>query len=235
MNSNYNLKDLIKADKRISQRWERNKIKLFFNKKDKVLIVGTLNYINKINNLGTKKIFAIDESKPSFLKIKRFKNVKFYKSNFKKLKFKKNYFNFIFCNGVLSHLESWQQTLNEFYRILKPKGKIWLNIFGDSRFRRLTSNLNKKLNKADKELIRKVLLLEGWNIQKVNYIESMFFWNKRILFKKKVIEKKFKHIGFKGIKFCYRGTDKDLNEKIYKNKSLKKLYNNGDLRYLLTK
>ena len=130
---------------------------------------------------------------------------------------------------------SWQKTLNEFYRILKPKGKIWLNIFGDSRFRRLTSNINKKLNKADKEMIRKVLLLEGWNIQKVNYIESMFFWNKRILFKKKVIEKKFKSIGFKGIKFCYRGVDKDLNEKIYKNKSLKKLYNNGDLRYLLTK
>ena len=235
MISNYSLKDLKEADKRILERWKKNKIKLLFNSEDKILIAGTLNYLNKINNLGTKKVYAIDKKKPLFLNLKKFKNIKFKKSNLKKIQFKKNYFSFIFCNGILSHLDFWQLTLKEFYRILKPNGKLWLNLFGDSPFRRRPININRKLNKSDKKCLREILLLEGWNIQKINYIESMFFWDKRILFKKGKIEKKFKKLGFKKIKYCNRGINSDLSEKIFKNKSLKRLYSDGDLRYLLIK
>tara|TARA_B100001564_G_scaffold321358_1_gene299912 strand:+ start:660 stop:1376 length:717 start_codon:yes stop_codon:yes gene_type:complete len=233
--SEYNLKDLLEADKRISQRWKKNKIKFKFRNDNSILIAGTLNYINKINNLGTKKVFATDVSKSKFLNLKIYKNVKFKTTNYKKINFKNNQFDFIFCNGVLSHLLHWKKTLKEFHRILKPNGKVWLNLFGDSRFRRLPISISKKINKNQKKIIKNILFLEGWNIQKINYIENMFFWDKRILFKKKDIEKNFIKIGFKKIKFLKRGTETDLSEKVFKKKSLKHLYNYGDLRYVLEK
>ena len=48
----YSYKDLIAADNRIRRRFKKNKIKLRFKKKDKILIAGTINYINFINNLN---------------------------------------------------------------------------------------------------------------------------------------------------------------------------------------
>jgi ubiquinone/menaquinone biosynthesis C-methylase UbiE len=231
----YNFRDLLEADKRISLRWKKNKIKLKFNKNSSLLIAGTLNYINKINNLGSKKVFAIDKLRPEFLKLNKFNNVIFKKTNYKKIHFNNNKFDFIFCNGILSHLSCWKKTLKEFERILKPKGKLWLNIFGDSKFRRLPINFKKKINPKEKNIIKKILFLEGWNIQKVNYLENIFFWDNRILFKKKHIENFFLEIGFKKINYLKRGIDTDLSEKVFKNKSLRSLYNDGDLRYILEK
>lgn len=231
----YNYKDLLQADRRISERWERNKIKFKFTRDKSILIAGTLNYINKINNLGTKKVFAIDQSKPKILKLNKFNNIVFNKTNYKKIHFEKNKFDFIFCNGILSHLTYWKKTLQEFQRLLKPGGKLWLNLFGDSKFRRLPINISKKINKKEKDIIKKILFLEGWNIQKINYIQNMFFWDNRVLFKKKKIEKYFSKAGFKKINFLKRGIDTDLSEKVFKKKSLRSLYNDGDLRYILEK
>lgn len=235
-NPNYNIADLKEADARIHERWKKNKINLKFNKNDRILVVGTLNYINKINNLGTKKVFALDlENKPNFLNLKTLKNVKFKKTNLKRIYFKENYFDFIFCNGILSHLDNWMKILNEFYRVLKPQGKLWINVFGYSKFRRIPENINRKFNENDKKNINKILTIEKWNIQKIKYIENMFFWKKRILFKKKILEKNLKKIGFTNAKFCHRGTQSDLSEQVFKDKKLKSLFNDGDLRYLLSK
>ncbi len=235
-NPNYNIADLKEADARIHERWKKNKINLKFNKNDRILVVGTLNYINKINNLGTKKVFALDpEKKPNFLNLKNLKNVKFKKTNLKRIYFKENYFDFIFCNGILSHLDNWKKILNEFYRVLKPQGKLWINVFGYSKFRRIPENINRKFNENDKQNINKILTIEKWNIQKIKYIENMFFWKKRILFKKKILEKNLKKIGFTNAKFCHRGTQSDLSEQVFKDKKLKLLFNDGDLRYLLSK
>ena len=232
----YSYKDLIAADNRIRRRFKKNKNKLRFKKKDKILIAGTINYINFINNLGTKKIFALDKiKKPNYLKLKKFSNVKFLNSNLSKISFKKNSFSFIFCNGILSHLDYWEKTLKEFYRILKPGGKLWLNVFGDSVFRRMPVNINKKISDKDVKKIKQILTIEKWNIQKINYIVNMFFWKKRILFKKKDLELKLKKIGFNEINFCKRGINIDLSEQVFKNKKLKKLFNYGDLRYLISK
>ena len=167
--------------------------------------------------------------------MKTLKNVKFKKTNLKRIYFKENYFDFIFCNGILSHLDNWMKILNEFYRVLKPQGKLWINVFGYSKFRRIPENINRKFNENDKKNINKILTIEKWNIQKIKYIENMFFWKKRILFKKKILEKNLKKIGFTNAKFCHRGTQSDLSEQVFKDKKLKSLFNDGDLRYLLSK
>ena len=88
-----------------------------------------------------------------------------------------------FCNGILSHLDNWKKILNEFYRVLKPQGRLWINVFGYSKFRKLPENINRKFNENDKQNINKILIIEKWNILKIRYIENMFL-EKKILFKK---------------------------------------------------
>ena len=137
--------------------------------------------------------------------------------------------------GVLAWPPAPPPELKEFYRILKPGGKLWINVFGDSVFRRKPAKINKKINAKDIKKIRQILIIEKWNIQKINYLENMFFWKKRILFRKKNLELKLKKIGFNEINFCKRGINTDISEQVFKNKKLKKLFNYGDLRYLISK
>ena len=69
--TNYNNNSLLEAELRIKERWKKNKINLKFNKKDKILIFGTLNYSKAILDLGSSSIYAVDNcKKPWFYKIK---------------------------------------------------------------------------------------------------------------------------------------------------------------------
>ena len=69
--TNYNNNSLLEAELRIKERWKKNKISLKFNKKDKILIFGTLNYSKAILDLGSSSIYAVDNcEKPGFIKRK---------------------------------------------------------------------------------------------------------------------------------------------------------------------
>ena len=96
-------------------------------------------------------------------------------------------------------------------------------------------SLNKKINSKDRIMVKDLLLLSGWDIRKIKFIQESFFWKDRIIFNKKKLEKKFQDIGFTKYIFCKRGYKDDLNEKIYKNNKLKKFYGSGDLRYMIYK
>ena len=235
--SKHNLKSLNEAQRRINERWKKNKIKLKFKKKDNILIFGTLNYTKAILNLGTKNIYAVDNcNKPNFFDLNKFKIIKYKKKNLnKKLNFKKKYFDFIFCNGILTHLSNWENILKNFYQILKPGGKLWINVFDDSKFRKMPINLNKKIDAKDRKMVKDLLHLSGWEVGKIKFISEMFFWEERFIFNKGKLEKKLKKIGFKKLIFCKRGFKDDTNELVYKDKKLKKLYGSGDLRYLIQK
>ena len=235
--SKHNLKSLIEAEIRINERWKKNKIKLKYQKEDNILIFGTLNYSKTILNLGSNNIYAVDNcDKPNFFKKSSFKKINYKKMNLnKRLKFKKKYFDFIFCNGILTHLSNWEKILINFYEILKPNGKLWINVFDDSKFRKMPISLNKKINYKDRKMVKDLLHLSGWDVGKIKFILEMFFWEERFIFKKVELEKKLKKIGFKKFIFCKRGYKDDTNELVFKNKKLKKLYGSGDLRCLIQK
>jgi ubiquinone/menaquinone biosynthesis C-methylase UbiE len=235
--SNYKTKNLLEAEKRIIERWKKNKIKFSFKKNDKILVHGTLNYSKAILNLGSKNIFAVDNcKKPWFYKTKKYSSIKYKSANLNyNLNFKSQSIKFIFCNGILSHLKNWERVLENFYKILEPGGYLWINVYEDNVYRRWPISLQKKINNNDREVIKKILLLSKWDAGKIKYILESFFWQERIIFNRKKLEDKIKKIGFKKIIFCKRGCKNDLNEMIYKNKRLSKTYGSGDLRYLITK
>ena len=54
----------------------------------------------------------------------------FIRSDLKKLPFCDNSFDLIFCVGVLHHIDKMEDALNEFWRVLKPSGKLLLWVYG---------------------------------------------------------------------------------------------------------
>ena len=108
--THYNYNSLLEAELRIKERWKKNKINLKFNKKDKILIFGTLNYSKAILDLGSSSIYAVDNcEKPWFYKTKKYSKINYKKINLNtKLNYKKESFDFIFCNGILTHLNNWE-------------------------------------------------------------------------------------------------------------------------------
>ena len=135
----------------------------------------------------------------------------------------------------MTHLKNWEIVLNSFYKLLKPKGMLWINCFDDSKYRKMPISLNKKINiKIELWLKIYCFYLDGI-LEKLSLSKKVFFWKDRIIFNKKKLEKKIKDIGFSKYIFCKRGCKDDLNEKIYKNNKLKKFYGSGDLRYMIYK
>lgn len=77
----------------------------------------------------SEKVWGIDISE-NMIKIarKRFNEIKpnskihFAVGDAEKLDFPENFFDVVFCLGVLRYLDSWEKGLQEIYRVLKPKG-----------------------------------------------------------------------------------------------------------------
>lgn len=55
--------------------------------------------------------------------------VKFYIADAKNLFYKDNTVDYIFCVCVIHHIENYKKVLDEFFRVIKPKGKIIISDF----------------------------------------------------------------------------------------------------------
>ncbi|MCX7829503.1 MAG: class I SAM-dependent methyltransferase [Acidobacteria bacterium] len=58
------------------------------------------------------------------------KNITLVRTDLKKLPFADEYFDLIFCVGVLHHIDNMEEALNELWRVLKPNGKLGLWVYG---------------------------------------------------------------------------------------------------------
>lgn len=229
---NYKRSNFNDSKIRLLERFKKNKINLKFKIGDLILIFGTLNYFAAVKTLGKVKIEAIDFcDRPNFLP----KNIRYRKIRKQKFPYPDNYFKFVFVNGILSHLPNTKDYFSEIYRVLTSGGSAWINLYGSSHFRTITSKIAKKFNKYDLIKIKKILFYHNWDAGKTNFILNLLNKSDSYTFKKNQIEKLILDSGFRDFKFCHRGYRTDLNEQIYRNKNLKKIFNNGDLRYLIYK
>jgi ubiquinone/menaquinone biosynthesis C-methylase UbiE len=93
---------------------------------------GGLNLLN----LGAKYCYLMDLKKHIVNPIK--KNLVTHKNKFEvnvgsleKLPYKKNFFDFILCQGVIHHMDNDKQGFKEIFRTLKKGGKALINVHGD--------------------------------------------------------------------------------------------------------
>lgn len=87
-----------------------------------------------------------------------------------KIPFKKNYFDVIFCNAVIEHVNNPEMVMKEFYRVLKPRGFLYLCIpflqprhFGPTDYQRYT-----------RDGIKLLTINSGFKIKKCEGIDSAY-------------------------------------------------------------
>ncbi len=78
-----------------------------------------------------KEIYGVDASKIGVQMAQRSikdSRVKFRKSNLKALPFPPGFFDFIICHSVLEHVVDYPKALSEFFRVMKPGGKLLIRL-----------------------------------------------------------------------------------------------------------
>ena len=223
----------IEAYQMLKKRWDINKLN-YDMIKDKVILdvgSGSGRYSLALNKMGAKEVISID----IFKNERNFpKQIKYIKTNLSKLPFKDNTFDFIFCNGSLSHSLKWKKDILEYKRVLKSKGWMWLNLLGEGPHWKHADNLRHKLTKKDSENFQKALELRGWEANKIFFLLDVFFTD-RIYLTKKKIKSYLLLAKFKNVKFLNRGYKTDLSELIFKNPKLKLKYGEGEIRLVCQK
>jgi 2-polyprenyl-3-methyl-5-hydroxy-6-metoxy-1,4-benzoquinol methylase len=221
------------AYKLIRARLKLNKIKLNIIKNKNVLDIGcgTGRYSEALKKIGAKSVTCFDNGpRPKQLN-KKFNYIEGYILN---VKLKKKY-DFIFCNGRLSHIKNWKKGLNQISKFLKKDGWLWLSLFGSGPHWNYADKIRSKVNQYDRYNFEKALLLRDWEPHKVFFLIDLFFTQQRTYFTKKKIKNELLNQGYKKIKFLKRGVKKDLNEKIFRKPRLKRIYGEGEIRLIAQK
>ena len=190
--------------------------------------------------LGAKKVYGIDLGDEG-LKIgkkiaKKFnvKNVKFKKSSVLKTSFKSNYFDFVFCKGVLHHTGNLKDSLNEFLRLIKPNGYGFLYLYGKGGvFWYSRKKMRQIMKNIPYSFSIKILKLLGMPAERTVFVDS---WYVPI---EDHVSKNYLENFFKKNKLIFKKSTKNALpielESMSKNKNFELLYGDGEHRYLVRK
>jgi len=96
---------------------------------------GSGRYTIALATLGAKEVVGVDFQAKSFAAAKEYCEnnnipVTFREANVLDLPFDDEYFDFVFCNGVVHHTSSINKGLLEIFRVLKTQKKAFLYIYG---------------------------------------------------------------------------------------------------------
>lgn len=229
----FSLKDDKEAFTILRDRWNNNCLNINLIKDKKILDIGSGSgrYSMALSKMGAKEVFSVD----IFNNDRIFpKKIKYIKNNLDSIPFEDNFFDFIFCNGSLSHSLKWKKNILEYKRVLKPKGWMWINLLGKGPHWNYADKIRKKMTTQDSINFQKTLELRNWEANKIFFLLDVFFTD-RIYFTKNKIKNFLLYNKFKNIKFLKRGYKTDLSEIIYKNPKLKKKYGEGEIRLICQK
>ncbi len=188
-------------------------------------------YTYALSRLGAKKVYTFNET----AKPQNWMDNFFFKKIDHKLTFNsKKKFDFIFCNGVLSHKKNWKTIIKNLSKFLNKEGCLWLSLYANGKHWMYADRFKKNLKKKNYSDFKKALELRSWEPNKINFLIELFF-NNRIYFDKKEIKNFLKKNNFNVVKFLERGIPTDLNEIIFQNKHLTKIYGNGEIRLIARK
>lgn len=226
-------------------RLDLNKIdtrELFFGKR--VLDAGCGNgrgsYL-AINN-GAKELFAVDISSQNIDSTERLTaklkphntSITYMQSSLADLRLPENYFDFIWCNGVIMHTAKPSLVLASLLNMLKPGGSAWIYIYGSgglywqviATFRRLFSSLSTdfllaRLLARDLPVGRVAEIIDDW---KTPYLRAYSYEDFSTV---------LQELGYT-VKRLMRGMEYDTSEQIFR-KADPKLIGEGDIRVLVEK
>jgi ubiquinone/menaquinone biosynthesis C-methylase UbiE len=227
--------DIVKeAVELLSIRLKRNNIPLDILK-DKIVLdngCGSGRYTVALKILGAKEVIGLDMGEGKKIS---YEAVKYVKGSVESLPFDDNFFDFVFCNGVLHHTPYTKEGIKEIYRVLKPRGWMWLYLCGPSKVWETADTIRKKLNLEDAKNLRKLLEWYLFPEGKQFLILDILFPKIRNYMPKDVLINLLEEYGFKNIRYLERGADFDFTERMYKDPRLKKDFGDVDLRFIAQK
>ncbi len=226
----FGTKEIIEAIHLLRTRLKKNNINSNIIKNKNVIDIGcgSGRYSEALDKLGAKSVTCFDNGRRPKQLNKKFK---FISGSILNINIDRK-FDLIFCNGRLSHIKEWKKGLRQISKLKNKDGWVWLSLFGKGPNWKYADRLRHKLSSTDRSNFEKALLLRDWEPNKIFFLIDLFFTKQRIYFTKKIIKSELLKIGFKKILFLKRGVKNDLNEKIFHDPSLKKIYGEGEIRLL---
>jgi ubiquinone/menaquinone biosynthesis C-methylase UbiE len=217
----------------------------FSELKNKVVLdmgCGSGRYSIALSMTGAQKVYGIDLGKKSIERAAEIakragvKNVEFQVGDVLNLPFKKDFFDFVFCNGVLHHTENMERGIQEVYRVLKPEGTAFLYLYADGGiFWYSREKMRQVMQKIPQEYTMAVLDLIGMPQNRFIFTDNWYVPIERHT-TRKYLEDYLKKVGFSSVikHISSRATDLD-SASIMKDPDAKTLWGDGEHRYFLTK
>ncbi len=166
----------------LKERIERNDVgfEWFKGKKGLDAGCGGGRYTVALSQLGAKKMTGIDYGKDNIADAKsRIKKAKVDGVNFRRcdvleIPYKNSTFDFAFSNGVLHHTTDPQKGLEELYRVIKPKGTLWIFLYGKSLWWEMMELLRLVSLKVPRELTQNLMQLMGYAPNRIfKFLDSL--------------------------------------------------------------
>ena len=209
--------------------------------KDKTIIdvgCGGGRYSNALRLLKAKSVVGVDYGDEGISVAKKnynFKNIYFKKQNILNLKFKKDTFDIVFCNGVLHHTNDFKKGIKEVHRICKPGGYIFLYLYGTGGlFWSARKQMNKLMKMIPKEYTQKILDLIFMPSNRFIFMDNWYVPIERHCSHKETY-RILRSLGVESIEKMKKGRKTDLETGLLNVKNSEIIWGEGDIRLLIKK
>ena len=232
---NINTKNLIIERFRNFKSFNNN---FFKNKKIIDVGCGGGRYSNALRLLKAKQVIGVDFSEDGIFTANKnynFKNISFKKQDVLNLKFKKNTFDIVFCNGVLHHTNDFKKGIKELHRVCKPGGHIYLFLYGTGGlYWSARRQMNKFMKLIPQDYSQKVLDLIGMPTNRFIFMDNWYVPYERHCSHKEVY-KILQSLGVEFIEKMKKGNKNDLETGLLNYKNSKIIWGEGNIRLLIKK
>jgi len=167
----------------LKERLEKNDFDLDWFKNKSVLDVGcgSGRYSFALRKLGCYPVVGIDygskgiEIAKDIVRKSKIDGMHFERGDVLSLPYPNNYFDFVFCNGVLHHTEDMRKGIEEIVRVTKSNGKIWLYLYGSGGiFWYARKEMRKVMKNIPQDYIMKVLDLIGLSSDRFIFCDNWY-------------------------------------------------------------
>ncbi len=211
--------------------------------KDKVVVdagCGGGKFTAVIAKLGAKKVIGIDIgekglnfAKEQAKKVSYSKNITYTQGNLLDIPLKDNSVDLVWSNGVIHHTLDYKKCLEEFSRITKPRGELFLYVNGKfGLFELLQDTIRKSMENVPRALLQFFLKTLGVNSGRLYWLMDCCFAPYEYRSKQDVINLLHQN-GYNNIKQLKRGISTDQIEQITQGIPYAEIkYGEGQLKFL---
>jgi SAM-dependent methyltransferase len=191
---------------------------------------------------GAAHVTAVDISAENLRSVERnlkqfgFLNFDCRQSTLEDIRADDEFFDFVWCNGVLMHTAQPDLCLQELARVLKRGGQSWIYVYGSNGFYwYLINQFRSWFRDISPQETLDCLQLMGLEVRYIG--EYMDDWKVPYLrsYTNKDFSTRLAEVGFGEVRRLWRGMSYDTCERLHKFPDDSPWLGEGDLRYLLTK